>query len=101
MPSAVCLQVAQVLREDLLMVQLSDDTQHFKNEVQMFMTALAMDPPVVNLSGYATVNRALFASVCRQMAWSLADTLPAWNVGRKGSATSFDAGLCCSCWRRW
>ncbi len=59
----VSLQVAQVLREDLLMVQLSDDTQHFKNEVQMFMTALAMDPPIVNLSGYATVNRALFASV--------------------------------------
>ncbi|KAE8751409.1 Gustatory receptor 3 [Frankliniella occidentalis] len=60
-------RVAEVLREDLLMVQLSDDTQHFKNEVQMFMTALAMDPPIVNLSGYATVNRALFASLLETM----------------------------------
>ncbi|KAJ1524518.1 hypothetical protein ONE63_011010 [Megalurothrips usitatus] len=59
--------VSQVLREDLLMVQLSDDTQHFKNEVQMFMTALAMDPPIVNLSGYATVNRALFAALLETM----------------------------------
>ncbi|KAK3926523.1 Gustatory and odorant receptor 22 [Frankliniella fusca] len=89
-------KVAQVLREDLLMVQLSDDTQRFKNEVQMFMTALAMDPPIVNLSGYATVNRALFASLLEtmvtylvvlvQFAYSL-DSAPDTN----GTATATEA----------
>lgn len=38
--------------------------QRTRQEVNMFLTAIDKNPPIMNLNGYANVNRKLISSVC-------------------------------------
>jgi gustatory receptor len=50
-------------RERLLNVNLSAVDQRTRQEVHMFLTAIDKNPPIMNLNGYANVNRKLISSV--------------------------------------
>lgn len=47
----------------LLNVNLSVVDRRTKQEVNMFLTAIDKNPPIMNLNGYANVNRKLISSV--------------------------------------
>lgn len=50
-------------REKLLNVNLSTLDSKTKQEVNMFLTAIEKNPPIMNLNGYVNVNRKLISSV--------------------------------------
>ncbi|XP_066245271.1 gustatory and odorant receptor 22-like isoform X2 [Euwallacea similis] len=49
-------------RERLLNVNLATVDQRTVQEVHMFLTALEKNPPIMNLNGYANINRKLISS---------------------------------------
>ncbi|XP_057663906.1 gustatory and odorant receptor 22-like [Diorhabda carinulata] len=55
-------------RERLLNVNLGAVDQKTRQEVNMFLTAIDKNPPVMNLNGYANVNRKLITSAVTSMA---------------------------------
>lgn len=54
-----------LFRERLLNVNLSSVDVRTRQEVHMFLTAIEKNPPVMNLNGYANINRKLISSVSR------------------------------------
>ncbi|CAG9860810.1 unnamed protein product [Phyllotreta striolata] len=55
-------------RERLLNVNLGAVDERTRQEVNMFLTAIDKNPPIMNLNGYANVNRKLISSVITSMA---------------------------------
>ncbi|CAH1112366.1 unnamed protein product [Psylliodes chrysocephalus] len=55
-------------RERLLSVNIGAVDQRTRQEVNMFLTAIDKNPPIMNLNGYANVNRKLISSVITSMA---------------------------------
>lgn len=50
-------------REKLLNVNLGSVDQRTRQEINMFLTAIDKNPPIMNLNGYANVNRKLISTV--------------------------------------
>lgn len=50
-------------RERLLNVNLAAVDRRTRQEVHMFLTAIDKNPPIMNLNGYANINRRLITSV--------------------------------------
>ncbi|KAJ8911032.1 hypothetical protein NQ315_015546 [Exocentrus adspersus] len=55
-------------RERLLNVNLAAVDSRTRQEVNMFLTAIDKNPPIMNLNGYANINRKLIASTVTSMA---------------------------------
>ncbi|KAH1007446.1 hypothetical protein HUJ04_004676 [Dendroctonus ponderosae] len=55
-------------RERLLNVNLSAVDQRTVEEVHMFLTAIDKNPPIMNLNGYANINRKLISSTATSAA---------------------------------
>ncbi|XP_015837537.1 gustatory and odorant receptor 22 [Tribolium castaneum] len=55
-------------RERLLNVNLSAVDQKTRQEVHMFLMAIEKNPPIMNLNGYANVNRKLISSTVTSIA---------------------------------
>lgn len=66
-------------RERLLNVNLSSVDVRTRQEVHMFLTAIEKNPPVMNLNGYANINRKLISSVSRLTAKE-SPTLPVFLI---------------------
>lgn len=56
-------QVAQGVQDTLLSINLLEVDNPTQKEIDIFVQAIEMNPAVVSLKGYATVNRALLTSV--------------------------------------
>lgn len=61
----VFIKKFDLFRERLLNVNLSSVDVRTRQEVHMFLTAIEKNPPVMNLNGYANINRKLISSVSR------------------------------------
>uniref|UniRef100_A0A6P7F900 Gustatory receptor n=1 Tax=Diabrotica virgifera virgifera TaxID=50390 RepID=A0A6P7F900_DIAVI len=55
-------------RERLLNVNLAAVDRRTRQEVNMFLTAIDKNPPIMNLNGYANINRRLISSCTTSMA---------------------------------
>nr|XP_023020025.1 gustatory and odorant receptor 22-like [Leptinotarsa decemlineata] len=55
-------------RERLLNVNLAAVDNRTRQEVNMFLTAIDKNPPIMNLNGYANINRKLISSTVTSMA---------------------------------
>ncbi|KAJ8980649.1 hypothetical protein NQ317_017575 [Molorchus minor] len=55
-------------RERLLNVNLAAVDNRTRQEVNMFLTAIDKNPPIMNLNGYANINRKLISSTFTSMA---------------------------------
>ncbi|CAG9830131.1 unnamed protein product [Diabrotica balteata] len=55
-------------RERLLNVNLGAVDRRTRQEVNMFLTAIDKNPPIMNLNGYANINRRLISSATTSMA---------------------------------
>lgn len=49
--------------ERLLSVNMGSVDVRTREEVNMFLTAIDKNPPIMNLNGYANINRKLISSV--------------------------------------
>lgn len=54
-------------REILLNVHLISLDHRTREEVNMFLTAIDKNPPIMNLNGFADINRELLTSVSKKM----------------------------------
>lgn len=57
------LQVAQGVQDTLLSIDMLAVDNPTQAEIEIFIQAIAMNPAIVSLRGYAEVNRALLTSV--------------------------------------
>ncbi|KAJ8962917.1 hypothetical protein NQ318_001328 [Aromia moschata] len=55
-------------RERLLNVNIAAVDNRTRQEVNMFLTAIEKNPPIMNLNGYANINRKLISSTVTSMA---------------------------------
>lgn len=61
--SSILSQVGHEFQVRLLNVNLGAIDHSTQREVQMFLVAIAKNPPIMNLDGFTNINRELFTAV--------------------------------------
>lgn len=56
-------QVGLEFQNRLLNVNLGGFDKNTQREVEMFLVAIAKNPPIMNLDGFTNINRELFTTV--------------------------------------
>lgn len=61
------LGVTKGVQKTLLSINLRQADLEAKKEIDIFIVAIEMNPAIVSLKGYVTINRELLSSVCRNI----------------------------------